>query len=93
MQICYKIGLYLFKTRSEDLAAQMIYWGLLLFCMANVQTAYSYLIYRVYLLNKDLARRLHEHMKSQFMFFDHPEEMNGAFNDFVPNRLDFNRRE
>ncbi len=88
MQICYKLGLYLYKNRNEDIISQMIYWGLLLFCMANVQTAYSYLIYRVYLLNKDLARRLHEHMKEQFMFFDDPEDMAGSFNDFVPNRLD-----
>jgi hypothetical protein len=92
MQICYKLGLYLYKNRNEDIISQMIYWGLLLFCMANVQTAYSYLIYRVYLLNKDLARRLHEHMKEQFMFFDDPEDMAGSFNDFVPNRLDVRNR-
>ncbi len=88
MQICYKLGLYLFKHQSEEIVSQMIYWGLLLFCMSNVQTAYSYLIYRVYLLDSDLARRLHEHMKSQFMFFDNHEDMAGDFNDFVPNRLD-----
>jgi hypothetical protein len=92
MQVCYKLGLYLYKNRNEDIISQMIYWGLLLFCMANVQTAYSYLIYRVYLLNKDLARRLHEHMKEQFMFFDDPEDMAGSFNDFVPNRLDVRNR-
>ena len=87
MQICYKLGLYLFKNQNEEIVSQMIYWGLLLFCMSNVQTAYSYLIYRVYLLNKDLARRLHEHMKEQFMFFDDKDDMAGTFNDFVPNRL------
>ncbi len=92
MQVCYKLGLYLFKNRDEDIMSQMIYWGLLLFCMANVQTAYSYLIYRVYRLDKDLARRLHEHMKDQFMFFDNPEDMAGSFNDFVPNRLDARNR-
>ncbi len=88
MQMCYKLGLYLFKMKSEEFVGQIIYWGLLLFCMANVQTAYSYLIYRVYRIDRDFARRLHEHMKEQFVFFENPEDMNGTFNDAtLPNRV------
>ncbi len=74
--------------KSEEFVGQIIYWGLLLFCMANVQTAYSYLIYRVYRIDRDFARRLHEHMKEQFVFFENPEDMNGTFNDAtLPNRV------
>jgi hypothetical protein len=80
MQICYKLGLYLYQMRNEDVIPQMIYWGLLLFCMSNVQTAYTYLIYRIYILDKELARKIHETLKEQFMFFDNPEEMMGEFN-------------
>ncbi len=80
MQICYKLGLYLYQMRNEDVIPQMIYWGLLLFCMSNVQTAYTYLIYRIYILDKELARKIHETVKEQFMFFDKPEEMMGEYN-------------
>ncbi len=80
MQICYKLGLYLYQMRNEEIVAQMVYWGLLLFCMSNVQTAYTYLIYRIYILDKELARKIHETVKEQFMFFDNPEEMMGEFN-------------
>lgn len=80
MQICYKLGLYLYQMRNEDVIPQMIYWGLLLFCMSNVQTAYTYLIYRIYILDKELARKIHEAVKEQFMFFDNPEEMMGEYN-------------
>ena len=88
MQVVYKLGLYLFKNQNEDLVSQMIYWGLLLFCLSNVQTAYSYLIYRVYKLDKAFARKLHEFLKEQFMFFDNAAHMSGVFNNIVPNRLD-----
>ena len=88
MQVVYKLGLYLFKNQNEDLVSQMMYWGLLLFCLSNVQTAYSYLIYRVYKLDKAFARKLHEFLKEQFMFFDNAAHMSGAFNNIVPNRLD-----
>lgn len=88
MQVVYKLGLYLFKNQNEDLVSQMIYWGLLLFCLSNVQTAYSYLIYRVYKLDKAFARKLHEFLKEQFMFFDNTKDMSGVFNNIVPNRLD-----
>jgi hypothetical protein len=88
MQVCYKLGLYLYKNRDEDVIPQMIYWGIMLFCMANVQTAYSYIIYRIYKLDKDFACRLHEHMKEQFMFFDDHKDMAGSFNDNIINRLD-----
>lgn len=80
MQVCYKLGLYLYQVRNEDVIPQMIYWGLLLFCMSNVQTAYTYLIYRIYILDKELARKIHETVKEQFMFFDKPEEMMGEYN-------------
>jgi hypothetical protein len=88
MQIAYKLVLYLFKTRNEELVSQMIYWGLLLFCLSNVQTAYSYLIYRVYKLDKAFARKLHEYMKEQFMFFENSDDMSGEFNNMTTNRLD-----
>jgi hypothetical protein len=88
MQLAYKLILYLFKTQSEELVSQMIYWGLLLFCLSNVQTAYSYLIYRVYKLDKDFARKLHEYLKEQFMFFENSADMYGSFNNNIQNRLD-----
>ncbi len=88
MQLAYKLILYLFKTQNEELVSQMIYWGLLLFCLSNVQTAYSYLIYRVYLLDKAFARKLHEFMKEQFMFFENSSDMYGTFTNMIPNRLD-----
>ncbi len=88
MQLAYKLVLYLFKTQSEELVSQMIYWGLLLFCLSNVQTAYSYLIYRVYKLDKAFARKLHEYMKEQFMFFENNDDMYGSFTNMMPNRLD-----
>ncbi len=88
MQIAYKLVLYLFKTQNEELVSQMIYWGLLLFCLSNVQTAYSYLIYRVYKLDKAFARKLHEFMKEQFMFFENSSDMYGSFTNTMPNRLD-----
>ncbi len=88
MQLAYKLVLYLFKTRNEELVSQMIYWGLLLFCLSNVQTAYSYLIYRVYKLDKAFARKLHEFMKEQFMFFENSSDMYGSFTNMIPNRLD-----
>jgi hypothetical protein len=31
-------------------------------------------------LDKELARKIHETVKEQFMFFDNPEEMMGEFN-------------
>ncbi len=88
MQLAYKLILYLFKTQNEELVSQMMYWGLLLFCLSNVQTAYSYLIYRVYILDKDFARKLHEFMKEQFMFFENSSDMYGTFTNMIPNRLD-----
>ncbi len=88
MQLAYKLILYLFKTQNEELVSQMMYWGLLLFCLSNVQTAYSYLIYRVYILDKDFARKLHEFMKEQFMFFENSDDMYGTFTNIMPNRLD-----
>ncbi len=88
MQIAYKLVLYLFKSQSEELVSQMIYWGLLLYCLSNVQTAYSYLIYRVYKLDKNFARKLHEFMKEQFMFFEDTSDMYGSFTNMMPNRLD-----
>ena len=88
MQVAYKLILYLFKTQSEELVSQMIYWGLLLYCLSNVQTAYSYLIYRVYILDKDFARKLHGFLKEQFMFFEDTSDMTGAFNNMTLNRLD-----
>jgi hypothetical protein len=91
MQLAYKLILYLFKTQSEELVSQMMYWGLLLYCLSNVQTAYSYLIYRVYKLDKDFARKLHEFMKEQFMFFEDTSDMHGSFNNMIPNRLDIPR--
>ncbi len=88
MQLAYKLVLYLFKTQNEELVSQMIYWGLLLFCLSNVQTAYSYLIYRVYKLDKAFARKLHEYLKEQFMFFENSDEMCGSFTNNIKNRLD-----
>ncbi len=88
MQVAYKLLLYLFKSESNEFVSQIIYWGLLLYCLSNVQTAYAYLIYRVYLLNKDLAYKLHEYLKEEFMFFENPQHMSGTFNNnILPNRL------
>lgn len=91
MQVAYKLILYLYRTQNEDLLSQMIYWGLLLFCLSNVQTAYSYLIYRVYKLDKRLARKLHSFLNEQFTFFNNVSDMAGTFNNNVPNRLDIKR--
>lgn len=91
MQISYKLILHLFKTQNDELISQMIYWGLLLFCLSNVQTAYSYLIYRIYKLDKAFARKLHQFLKEQFMFFENTNDMSGTFNNNVYNRLDHNQ--
>ena len=87
MQIAYKLCLYLFRSSCEDLTSQIMYWGLLLYCLSNVQTAYAYLIYRVYLLDENVARKLHEYLKGEFMFFEKSDPMFGTFNDVPLQRV------